>query len=175
MPTQIRQAGGVTYHFTRKKVKNINLRVNALGQVLVSAGARVPLEQVDAFVAKNAQWVIKTLAAQAKTLPPAPPPQECQQAFEELTERMRALVIAYVPQPVTVQAKEMKSRWGVCHINKGKIVLNTRLATAPVELQEYVVLHELVHFAHPNHGPGFHAEMARLMPDYKTRRKALRT
>ncbi|MDL2216087.1 M48 family metallopeptidase [Ruminococcaceae bacterium OttesenSCG-928-N02] len=53
-------------------------------------------------------------------------------------------------------------------------MLNTRLFVKPIPLQEYVALHELVHFAHPNHGPEFHAEMARLMPDYKQRRRQLR-
>ena len=44
----------------------------------------------------------------------------------------------------------------------------------PLPAQEYVVLHEYVHFLHPNHGPAFHAEMARLMPDDKARRRLLR-
>ena len=39
---------------------------------------------------------------------------------------------------------------------------------------EYVVLHEYVHFLHPNHQAGFHAEMARLMPDYLARRALLK-
>ena len=35
-------------------------------------------------------------------------------------------------------------------------------------------LHELVHFLHPNHGPGFYAVMDRLMPDWKEKRARLK-
>ena len=35
-------------------------------------------------------------------------------------------------------------------------------------------LAELVHLLHPNHGPGFYAVMDALMPDWQTRRRALR-
>lgn len=39
---------------------------------------------------------------------------------------------------------------------------------------DYVALHELVHFLHPNHGPGFYAVMDRLMPDWKEKRARLK-
>ena len=44
----------------------------------------------------------------------------------------------------------------------------------PEELMDYVTLHELVHFVHPDHGPGFYGLMDRLMPDWRQRRKELR-
>ena len=37
-----------------------------------------------------------------------------------------------------------------------------------------MALHELVHFVHPDHGPGFYGLMDRLMPDWRQRRKELR-
>jgi len=37
-----------------------------------------------------------------------------------------------------------------------------------------VALHELVHFLHHDHGPGFYAQMDALMPDWKGRRRALK-
>ena len=48
------------------------------------------------------------------------------------------------------------------------------LAALPEELMDYVTLHELVHFLHPNHGPGFYAVMDRLMPDWKEKRARLK-
>ena len=48
------------------------------------------------------------------------------------------------------------------------------LAALPEELMDYVTLHELVHFVHPDHGPGFYGLMDRLMPDWRQRRKELR-
>ena len=46
-----RTAGGITYTLTRRRVRNINLRVRADGSVAASASVRVPVSYVDAFVA----------------------------------------------------------------------------------------------------------------------------
>ena len=69
----------------------------------------------------------------------------------------------------------MPSRWGSCHWTRGIIVLNTALTVVPQELLDYVTLHELVHFLHPNHGAGFYAAMDRLLPEWRVRRSALRS
>lgn len=42
------------------------------------------------------------------------------------------------------------------------------------EAIDYVVVHELAHLVHLNHGPEFYARIERYMPDYKARRKLLR-
>ena len=54
---QQRAAGGIAYTLTRRRVRNINLRVRADGSVAASASARVPAAYVDAFVAARADWV----------------------------------------------------------------------------------------------------------------------
>lgn len=45
---ECRHAGGIDYTLTRRRVRNLNLRVRADGSVAVSAPARVPLAAVDA-------------------------------------------------------------------------------------------------------------------------------
>lgn len=71
------------------------------------------------------------------------------------------------------RVRVMKSRWGSCLPGKGTITLNLRLMAYPLSCVEYVVLHELCHFVHPNHSPAFHALMTALMPDWKQRRQQL--
>jgi predicted metal-dependent hydrolase len=44
----------------------------------------------------------------------------------------------------------------------------------PDELQDYVVVHELCHRIHMNHSPEFWAEVGKVLPDYKQRRKRLK-
>lgn len=49
----------------------------------------------------------------------------------------------------------------------GTLCFALRLCVMPLPAQEYVVVHEFCHFAHPNHSPAFWAAVARVMPDYK--------
>ncbi len=49
----------IVYVLSRKKVKNINLRIARDGTIQVSAGRRVPEKAVDAFVASKADWILR--------------------------------------------------------------------------------------------------------------------
>lgn len=49
--------GEITYDLTKKKVKNLNMRVKPDGTVLVSAPNRVPLKDLDRFVIEKADFI----------------------------------------------------------------------------------------------------------------------
>jgi predicted metal-dependent hydrolase len=66
----------------------------------------------------------------------------------------------------------MRSQWGSCSTD-GRISLNTHLVKAPESLLDYVVLHELCHLRHHNHGKRFYALMSHHMPDWQRRRSEL--
>jgi len=66
----------------------------------------------------------------------------------------------------------MKSRWGSCSTH-GAITLNLNLVQASAPLIDYVIVHELCHLREFNHSPRFWALVASVIPDWKTRRKAL--
>ena len=68
----------------------------------------------------------------------------------------------------------MKSRWGSCNTKTGHIRLNLLLAAHPRICTDYVVLHELAHLKHPNHGTEFKALLSALMPDWRSVRALLR-
>ena len=63
-------------------------------------------------------------------------------------------------------------RWGSC-TSRGHISLNAQLLLFPVELAEYVMIHELCHLRHMDHSPLFWDEVARYVPDWERRRKIL--
>ncbi|MBN9119918.1 MAG: M48 family metallopeptidase [Planctomycetes bacterium] len=56
---------------------------------------------------------------------------------------------------------------------RGRILLNPELIVAPLPCIEYVVVHELCHVRHHNHGPDFYRLLAAMMPDWATRRERL--
>ncbi len=65
-----------------------------------------------------------------------------------------------------------RTRYGSC---KGRdLTFSCRLMDSPPEAVDYVIVHELAHIPHPNHGPAFHALVAAFMPDYKIRRALIR-
>ncbi|MDD3429453.1 MAG: M48 family metallopeptidase [Oscillospiraceae bacterium] len=169
-----------SYKITRKKVKNINLRVSASGIINVSAPRSTPLPQIIAFVQGKAHWLQKALLhAQSAPAPvPAACPYthaQCMQVFVPLAEKYYPLFAQILQnQMPLITTRAMKSRWGVCYVQKRKITFNRFLLDKPLPAIEYVVLHEFCHFVHPNHQAGFHALMAQLMPDYKQRRALLR-
>lgn len=68
---------------------------------------------------------------------------------------------------------EPAKRWGSATLD-GLIRINWRIIQAPVSLVDYVVLHELVHLRHEDHGPQFWAMLGRAMPDYEERKERLR-
>lgn len=66
----------------------------------------------------------------------------------------------------------MRSQWGSCS-RTGRISLNTHLVKTPPRLVEYVVLHELCHLRHYDHGRRFYGLMSLHMPDWQERRAEL--
>lgn len=72
-----------------------------------------------------------------------------------------------------VTIRNMRSRWGSCNTKKGYINLNLNLIEKKYELIEYVVLHELTHLIYANHKREFYEFIAKIMPDFRERERAL--
>ncbi len=70
--------------------------------------------------------------------------------------------------------KKMKSRWGVCYIQKNKICLTQYLIHVPIHLIEYVICHEFCHFQYPNHSSQFYLEVSKYYKDYSKARSELK-
>lgn len=60
---------GFDVHVTRKRVKNINLRIRPDGSVAVSAPARVPLREIARFVDAKDAWIRGHLERRHRTSP----------------------------------------------------------------------------------------------------------
>ena len=65
------------------------------------------------------------------------------------------------------KVKQMKTRWGACNIEKGRIWLNLELAKKPEECLEYIVVHEMVHLLERNHTQRFQFLMSKYLPNWK--------
>ena len=100
-------------------------------------------------------------------------------AAERVLALMQELTAAYAPlfdlrAAPAVSVQWMKSRWGACFYTQNRIKYSNNLIFVPQECARYVACHELAHFKHHDHSAAFHACVARVMPDHKERRLALR-
>lgn len=66
-----------------------------------------------------------------------------------------------------------RTKWGSCD-GKCNVRLNWRLIMLDFELAEYVVVHELAHTVHHNHGAAFWNEVGKHLPRYAEARKRLK-
>ncbi len=67
--------------------------------------------------------------------------------------------------PYEIKVRPLKSRWGSFTSTK-KLTLNSRLLLLPLELVDYVIVHELCHAYELNHSSKFYAALKEKMPNY---------
>jgi predicted metal-dependent hydrolase len=63
-----------------------------------------------------------------------------------------------------IQIRNQKTRWGSYSTKTGTLSLNLRLLMAPPDVIDYVIVHELAHAEHPNHGARFWRLVERHVP-----------
>ncbi len=76
-------------------------------------------------------------------------------------------------EPKALRMSNARTRWGSCG-SGGTIRISWRLIMAPLSLIDYVIVHELSHLRHANHGPRFWRLMETILPNYKSLRGCLR-
>lgn len=72
-----------------------------------------------------------------------------------------------------VRISSARTRWGSCS-SSGKLSFTWRLVMAPIEVIDYVVVHELVHTLEHNHSRAFWIKVERIMPDYRQKMEWLK-
>ncbi len=71
--------------------------------------------------------------------------------------------------------KKLSSAWGIYHRRENYISFNIDLIEKDIESIDYVVLHEICHIFYMDHQKKFWALVEKYMPDYKIRRKKLKS
>ena len=161
----------------RKGTARLRISVSPRRGVVVSVPWLMPYAVAERFLMSKRQWVTDTMKRQAlrqqeavrtgKTAAVPGDPAE----LERMREKARALLEPKLREAAArhgfgfkgrVAIKNNVTNWGSCS-SKGNINLNMRLILLPGHLQDYVILHELCHLRHQNHGPQFHALLDSLL------------
>lgn len=93
--------------------------------------------------------------------------------FQRMIERWWPRFEAFASQRPVLRIKKMRTRWGSLS-QRGYINLNLALMQLPESLLELVVVHELCHLRHFDHGPGFRRLMGECLPDWQARERELK-
>jgi len=98
---------------------------------------------------------------------------------QQVKDRMPALLDDWQSRlGVTVSewgVKKMKTKWGTCNREAGRIWVNLDLAKKPPECLEYIVVHELVHLIERHHNARFEALMDQHLPRWRESRALLKS
>lgn len=95
------------------------------------------------------------------------------EAERVLLPRLREIAELYGFTYSSSAIKHVIGRWGSCDSNQ-HIVLSLFLIQLPIELIDYVIIHELAHTKHMNHSAEFWSEVAKYCPEYKQIRKQMK-
>ena len=166
------------YELIRSGHRTVSLEVTKECKVRVRAPLRMPKKEIDAFVTAHIDWVEKQLARR-RALPsrPEPTPEEIAALKEQTRRLVEPRVAAYAAQmgvrPAGIRITTARTRYGSCS-GKNSLCFSCFLGECPPEAVELVVVHELCHIVHKNHGPKFYALLESILPDWR-QRKALLT
>lgn len=90
--------------------------------------------------------------------------------LEELSNRFSRQMDV---RPACLTVTSAKTRWGSCSVSD-RLSFSFRLVFCPLDIIEYVVVHELAHIRYKNHSQQFWQQVAAILPDYDVRRKFLK-
>ncbi len=96
--------------------------------------------------------------------------REALQVFTECVEHFAPLMNV---APREVKLSTARTQWGSCTA-RGTVRLNWQLVKMPLELIDYVVVHELAHLLEMNHSSAFWRVVEAACPDYAKLRRELR-
>ncbi|MEL7597978.1 MAG: M48 family metallopeptidase, partial [Clostridiaceae bacterium] len=85
-------------------------------------------------------------------------------------ERIKVFQEALKVTPQSIKIEKICNRWGSCN-SKKEITFNYLISSLPLELIDYIVVHELCHIHHMNHDRSFWRKVGSIIPDYKKRMK----
>ncbi len=152
------------------RARRISLRVHPVKGVNVTVPYRVPYLVAMGFFKIKREWVLSTIRKQKSRAEDMPKASSVEieglrlRAKEELPRRLAELAARYGFTYNKVTIKHNSTNWGSCS-SRNNINLNLNIVRLPQALQDYVLLHELCHLRHHDHGHAFHLLLEHVLTD----------
>lgn len=165
---------------SNRKTVAIEIRPNAT--VLVRAPLIMKDAEIRKFIKEKENWILTHLEQVEERRRAS---KNVEKLSMEEIQKLADLALKVIPVKVKhfatlmnlqygrITIRNQKTRWGSCS-GKGNLNFNCLLMLAPDEVVDYVVVHELCHLIEMNHSKEFWAQVEKVLPDYKQRRKWLK-
>jgi hypothetical protein len=145
--------------------------------VILTAPLRMSEREVERVLVEKRDWIERQRALQVPRLrldPAAVDEAEARLAARELVcmraeDEAQRLGVTYR----SIRIGDQRSLWGSCS-PCGTLSFNWRLVLAPLDVLDYVVVHELCHLRVPNHSPRFWRLVEHARPGWRDQRDWLR-
>ena len=140
------------------RARNITISVKPIRKIRVAVPVGAAFEKAHEFAKQKEHWIKKQILKFAN-LSATPIVDTFAAEFfvrneKYLVSRVEDLAEKYGFQYRKLKFRVMKTRWGSC-TSKNNISLNMLITYLPKHLQDYIILHELVHTRIKNHSYHF--------------------
>lgn len=148
----------------KQKRRNMALQLTSNGlRILIPNTLNKEDQKVKAFIEKS----VEDLPNQPDLLKNP----HAQGLIKELVDRWSIKIDVQIER---IQIREMSTKWGSIS-TAGYLTLSDDLLWIPIDIVEYVIVHELMHLKFPNHAKGWKASMGMYLPDWKERERKLKS
>lgn len=165
---------GAVFFEKSRKAKRVIISVKSPTNIRVAVPRFVTIRKAESFVLHKLDWIKKQQSKYSNKVNVNKLTKSAS-AEEKLKiiKRVEQLANKYGFTYGKVTLRKMKTRWGSCTA-QNNISLNIGLIVLPVELSDYIILHELVHTKLKNHNKEFWNELGGVIHDPKSMSKQLR-
>ena len=156
-----------------RRVKRWSLTVPWGEPVTLTAPPWMSEAEIERVIADNMEWITSERKKQRRKLrldPRAVSEDDARRAARELIAMIadeESAALGVTVERITI--RDQRTRWGSCSTT-GALSFNWRLAIAPFEVLDYVVVHELCHLREHNHSARFWKLVEARRPDYREHR-----
>lgn len=162
------------YEIKRSARKTLSMEIKNDLTVLVRVPRNCSQTTIEQFVNQHHNWIEKQIKITKEKKNSPMQRSLTQKEASELKEKAKRNLpkrVAYFSElmevkPNAVKITSAQTRFGSCSA-KNNICFSFRLMLYSAEEIDCVIVHELAHIIHKNHGQHFYAFILRFMPDYK--------
>lgn len=167
------------FRVIRSRRRTLAIEITRDAAILVRSPLHVSDAAIFAFVRDHEDWISSHLQMQQQRLLRHPEPTEAER--QELLQNAKTILPQRVSHyaalmgvtPTGLRITNAKGRFGSCS-PKNSLCFSLQLMQYDDAAIDYVVVHELAHILHKNHGAAFYKTIAAILPDYKARIRLLK-